>query len=144
MNLPLRFSSLVLIGLSSCSLFDRDDSHPAVSLVRVEEGPEAEARAALVNVIRLARQKDLPAFKKLILPADLPDFEAREKERPGFYQAMMATISAEKPREYRLELTGSLARFTAQPAQKIGDYSKKPVTKVLLVRDGDQWELGKN
>lgn len=134
----------LLLGLTGCNTLNMTEETPHPHSVSLEQGPEAEVRAALVHVLSVARHKDLPAFKTLILPADLPDFEAREKDYPGTYQSMMASISAEKPKNYRLDLNGSLATFTAQPTPKMGDYSKKENIRLVLVRDGDQWKLGKN
>lgn len=134
---------LLLSGLTGCNTLNMTEETPHLNHVSLEQGPEAEVRAAWVNVLSVAKRKDLTAFKKLILPADLPDFEAREREHPGAYQSMMAAISAEKPKDYRLELAGSLAIFTAQPTPKMGDYSKKQSIRMVLVRDGDQWKLGK-
>ncbi len=144
MKRSLNFFYLFLSVLSGCTDLNLYNDPPPANLVRVEEGPEAEVRAAWVNVVSVAYRRDLAAFKKLILPADLPVFDAREKDRPGSYDSLMEIISSEKPRDYRMELAGSLATFTAEPAPRMGDYRKKMPIKVTLVRDGDQWKLGKN
>lgn len=138
------FSCLLLLTLSGCSDLNFGDDPAPATLVRVEEGPEAEVRAAWVNVVSVASRQDVAGFRKLILPADLPDFDAREKDRPGAYESLMEAISSEKPRDYRMELAGSLATFTADPAPRMGDYRKRPPIKATMVRDGDQWKLGKN
>lgn len=140
----LRTLCLLIPGLTGCNTLNMTDEAPHPHTVNMEQGPEAEVRAALVHILSVAKHKDLPAFKTLILPADLPDFEAREKDTPGTYQSMMASISAEKPKDYRLDLNGSLATFTAQPTPKMGDYRKKENIRLVLVRDGDQWKLGKS
>lgn len=140
----LRIICLFLPLLAGCNILPIGEKAPTPHRVNLEQGPEAEVRAALVHILNVAKHNDLPTFKMLILPADLPDFESREKESPGTYQSMMRAISAEKPKDYRLQLSGSLATFTAQPTPKLGDYSKKPNIRMVLVRDGDQWKLGKN
>jgi hypothetical protein len=140
----LYFPGLLILTLSACSELTLDDDPIPASLVRIENGPEAEVRAVWVNVVSVAKRRDLAAFKKLILPADLPDFETREKDRPGSYESLMEAISSENPKDYRMELTSSLATFTADPTPKMGDYRKKPPIKVMLFRDGDQWKLGKS
>ena len=144
MKRSLSFLCVLLSVLSACSDLNFGDDPAPATLVRVEEGPEAEVRAAWVNVVSVASRQDVAGFRKLILPADLPDFDAREKDRPGAYESLMEAISSEKPRDYRMELAGSLATFTADPAPRMGDYRKRPPIKAILVRDGDQWKLGKN
>lgn len=146
-RMMFRVSRLILpaalSGLASCASLGLEDP-PVVHAVVTESGPEAEARAAFVNVMSVAKRKDVTAFKKLIVPADLPEFDAREREHPGLYQAMMADISAAKAKDFRLELDGSMARFTAQFQPKLGDYRTPTATTVVLVRDGSEWKLGKS
>jgi hypothetical protein len=133
---------LLLMGLTACATLSMSEA-PA-PLIRTENGPEAEARAALVHVVSVAQRQDVAAFKKLIYPPDLPDFNARERDNPGLYTHLMADISAEKLKDYRLELLGSSAIFTAQTHPKLGDYGKPAVIKVVLIRDGNEWKLGKS
>lgn len=146
-RLMFRWSRLILCaalsGLSSCASLGLEGA-PVKPVVAMESGPEAEARAAFVNVMSVAMHGDVAAFKKLIAPADLPEFDAREREQPGMYKAMMADISAAKAKDFRLELDGSMARFTAQFQPKLGDYRTQTATTVVLVRDGSEWKLGKS
>jgi hypothetical protein len=79
----------------------------------------------------------------LLYTPDVPDFEAQERDHPGRYAGLMAAISAAKPQDYRLELAGSTATFTAPVAPKLGDYSRPASIRVVLIRDGKQWKLGK-
>ena len=144
MKRSLYFSCLLPLVFTACSELNFGNDPAPASLVRIEQGPEAEVRAAWVNVVSVAKRKDVPAFRKLILPADLPDFDAREKDRPGAYESLMEAIASERPKDFRMELAGSLATLTADPAPRMGDYRKNPPIKFILVRDGDQWKLGKN
>jgi hypothetical protein len=134
--------TILLMGLTACSIFGTN--HVPATLVKTENGPEAEARAALVQVVSVAQRQDVAAFKKLIYPPDLPDFTARDSANPGLYARLMAAIAAEKPKDYRLELVGSSAIFTATPHAKLGDYSKPALVTVVLIRDGNEWKLGKS
>lgn len=147
-RLMLRLSRLILpatlSGLAACASLGLEDAPRIAPAVVTESGPEAEARAALVNVMSVAMRKDVAAFKKLILPADRADFDAREREHPGLYEAMMTDISAAKAKDYRLELDGSIARFTTRFQAKLGDYRTKTATTVVLVRDGSEWKVGKS
>jgi hypothetical protein len=131
-----------VLALTACAYLSPEPA-PA-TLVSVEEGPSAEARAALVNLVSVAQRKDVGAFKQLLYTPDVPDFEAQERDHPGRYAALMAAISAAKPQDYRLELAaGSTATFTAPVAPKLGDYSRPAIIRVVLIRDGNQWKLGK-
>jgi len=127
---------MVLLGLSSCSnpMVNETPSH----FVRTESTPEAEVRAVFVNIASVSRRKDVDAFKKLIYPADLPDLDAEEREHSGIYESMMASITAHRPKDFRLDLTDSTATFTKEPDSRFG--SK---TVVVLVRDGTLWKIAK-
>ena len=134
--------SSAALALPGCAYFEPAPAAPAHT-VRVEEGPAAEARAALVNVVRVAQRQDAAAFKALIYGPDLPDFEARERDKPGQFANLMAAIAAAKPQDYQLELAGSTATFTASLTPKLGDYTRPVSIRVLLIRDGNQWKLAR-
>lgn len=138
-NMP-RFSHLILpmalLGLPACSNAPMPESPQFV--VRTEDTPEAEARAAFVHVASVSQRKDIDAFRQLIYPADLPDMDAEERQQAGHYEAIMTSIAAHKLKAFRLDLIGSTATFTAEP-----DLKSDARTVVVLVRDGALWKLAK-
>ena len=138
--------SMLLIGCADTPLVPDASPSPGVPVthVRTDSGPEAEVRAAFVHVFSVAQRKNVDEFRQLIYPPDLAAFDAVEWEHHGSYEAMMTAITGEKPKDYQLDLTVSRAVFTVQPSPTLGDYSKKPLTTVVLVRDGSQWKVGVN
>jgi len=138
MNDTSRFSCLILpmalLGLAACSNAPMLESPQFV--VRTEDTPEAEARAAFVHVASVSQRQDVDAFRQLIYPADLPDMDAEERQQAGHYAALMASIAAHKPKDFRLDLNGSTATFTTDP-----DLKSDARTVVVLVRDGALWKI---
>ena len=140
MNTRSRFSRLIfpmlLLGLAACSTSPEQESTP--NFVKTEDTPEAEARAAFVNLASVSHRKDIDAFRPLIYAADLPDMEAEERQHPGHYEALMASIAAHKPKDFRLDLIGSTATFTWDT-----DPGADARVVVVLVRDGVLWKMAK-
>ena len=142
---PAAFFFLIVLTLSACSTYDSWMNPPAQSatgFVRIENTPESEVRAAFVQVVRVAQGNDVDAFKKLIEPNALSFFEDAEWKHPGHYLAFMKAIAADKPKDYHLDLTPSMAIFRVEPKQRLGDYTKTQITEVILVREGPQWKIG--
>jgi len=140
MNNNPRLSRLILpmalLGLAACS--DATMQESSQLWVRTEDTPEAEARAAFVHVASVSQSKDIDAFRQLIYPADLPDMDAEERQQAGHYAAVMASIAAHKPKDFRLDLIGSTATFTTDP-----DLQSDSGTVVVLLRDGALWKIAK-
>lgn len=134
--------SFALAGCTTLDLSGLSATPEATgSFVRAETSPEAEARAAFVNVASVAQRRNVEAFKALVYAPDLPVFDANEAEHRGSYEALMTDISAHKIRDYRLDLADTTATFTADALPQPGDYSQKPATRVMLVRDGALWKI---
>jgi len=125
---------MALLGLAACSNAPMLESPQFV--VRTEDTPEAEARAAFVQVASVSQRQDVDAFRQLIYPADLPDMDAEERQQAGHYAAVMASIATHKPKDFRLDLNGSTATFTTDP-----DLKPDARTVVVLVRDGALWKI---
>jgi hypothetical protein len=138
----LMWMALATTGCSTLDAWINPPAPGANGFVRIENTPESEVRAAFVHVVRVAQNRDVEAFKKLIEPSALPLFEDSEWSHPGHYVAYMAAIAADKPKDYHLDLTPSLAVFRIEPKQRLGDYSKTQTTEVILVREGPQWKIG--
>lgn len=136
------FSFLILSG---CSFWGFTDA-PATSTasVRTNSTPEAEVKAAFVNVMRVSQSKQVDAFRQLINAKDVVEFDADEGDRKGSYEAYMAAIVSHPLKDYRIELTGSEAIFRAEPQQKLGVYEKEKATEVVLVRDEGLWKIGRS
>lgn len=145
-KLPL--TSLILCGfliVSGCSLWDAADSaEPSIARVRTTDTPEAEVKAAFVNVMRVAQSKQIDAFRQLINAKDVVEFDADEGDRKGSYQAYMVAIVSHPLKDYRIDLSGSKAIFRAEPQQKLGVYEKEKATEVVLVRDEGLWKIGRS
>lgn len=142
MNDTPRFSCLILpmalFGLAACSNAPLGESPQPQFVVRTEDTPKAEARAAFVHVASVSQRQDIDAFRQLIYPTDLPDMDAEERQQAGHYTALMASIAAHKPKDFRLDLNGSTATFTTDP-----DLKSDAGSVVVLVRDGALWKMAK-
>lgn len=131
--------------ISGCSLWETaDPSSTTTSRVRTSETPEAEVKAAFVNVMRVSQSKQVDLFRQLIRAKDVVEFDADEGERKGSYEAYMAAIISHPLKDYRIELSGSEALFRAEPQQKLGVYEKEKATEVVLVRDEGLWKIGRS
>ncbi len=136
---------LMILPFSGCATMEswiNPKPQTQTGFIRIENTPESEVRAAFVQVVRVAQENDVDAFKKLIEPHALPAFEDAEWKHPGHYSVYMKAIAADKPKDYHLDLTPSMAIFTIEPKPRLGDYSKEQTTAVILVRDGPQWKIG--
>jgi len=141
-NPLILFSFLILSG---CSFWESTDAPAtAIASVRTDSTPEAEVKAAFVNVMRVAQSKQVDAFRQLINAKDVVEFDADEGDRKGSYEAYMAAIVSHPLKDYRIELTGSEAIFRAEPQQKLGVYDKEKATEVVLVRDEGLWKIGRS
>ncbi len=139
---PLILSGALI--LSGCSFWETPDSPaPAMASVRTLSTPEAEVKAAFVNVMRVSQTKQVDAFRQLINAKDVVEFDADEGDRKGSYEAYMAAIVSHPLKDYRIELTGSEALFRAEPQQKLGVYDKEKATEVVLVREDGLWKIGR-
>jgi len=139
------FILLSFLILSGCSYWETTDS-PATSIakVRTSSTPEAEIKAAFVNVMRVAQSKHVDAFRQLINPKDVVEFDADEGDHKGSYEAYMAAIVSHPLKDYRLEFSNSEAIFRAEPQQKLGVFEKEKPTEVVLVRDEGLWKIGRS
>lgn len=141
-------TSLILLSfliLSGCSFWETADL-PATSAsrVRTSDTPEAEVRAAFVNVMRVSQTKEVESFRRLITAKDVVEFDADEGEKKGSYEAYMAAIVSHPLKDYRIEFSGSEAIFRADPQQKLGIYDQGKTTEVVLVRDEGLWKIGRS
>lgn len=141
LNPLILLSCLMMTG---CALWEATDPEASTaSRVRTSETPEAEVKAAFVNVMRVSKTKQVDAFRQLIRAKDVVEFDADEGERKGSYEAFMTAIVSHPLKDYRIELSGSEAVFRAEAQQKLGVYDKEKATEVLLVRDEGLWKIGR-
>jgi hypothetical protein len=132
--------------LSGCSYFTSEDpaKNPA-TWVHATDSPEAEVKAAFVNIMRICQTKEVDVFRKLIRPQDVVEFDADEGEHPGSYEALMAAIISHPLKDYHLDATPARVVFTADPkAPKLGVYEKQAPTEVILVKEDNQWRIARS
>lgn len=146
MKRPLnRLILFCFLIISGCTLWETaDTASTAMGRVRTTETPEAEVKAAFVNVMRISQTRQVDAFRQLITAKDVVEFDADEGDRKGSYEAFMAAIVSHPLKDYRIELLGTEAIFRAEPQQKLGVYEKAKATEVVLVRDEGLWKIGRS
>jgi hypothetical protein len=112
-------------------------------LSQAAPGTEAEARAAFVKLVGVAKKRQTAEFKKLIARADLAEMEEMEKESPGMIAMMMEMIGADNPKLFKAEIQGDVAVFVKETREKSKDGSSSSKTTVRLIREDKQWKFGK-
>jgi hypothetical protein len=134
---------LALGPFTGCSLWESTGPQPSkTAWVRTSDTPESEVKASFVNLMRVSQTKDIEAFRKLINPKDVVEFDADEGEAAGSYNRLMADIVSHPLKDYRVDLAPDRAVLTADPLKpKLGDYQKPHTTVVVLVRNDGGWKL---
>jgi hypothetical protein len=110
----------------------------------VPSSAEQEARATFVELVDVSKKRQLDRFKALIAAADLEEMEALDKEKPGFFEMLMALIAeGGDPSEYTADVKDDRVIFVRRIREKTADSSSTETTTVTMVRQGNQWRLGK-
>lgn len=134
---------LSLLGLTGCAeIFPAEGDSPPVEKagIRASDTPDNEVRAALVQLMRISGEKDQEAFRLLIYPPDLIQFDADEGERRGSYLALMNEIASHKVRDYRIEVTGKDALAIPDHPDRRG-LAPAPGRTLALALEGGSWRL---
>lgn len=135
--------SLLFFVHAGCSGIDPATTDPMLPEkfgIKTSDHPENEVQAALVQIMRVASSKNIEAFRQLIYPQDLFQFDADEGEARGSYQSLMAEIASHKVKDYRIERSGSEAVLIPD---RMSFQGQKPTSgrRLSLIQEGSAWMI---
>lgn len=114
---------------------------PPAATAQPSPAAEREARAAFVNLIDAAKQRDTSQFRSLIAS---PDLKAMEEIKPGFVALMMEMMADTEPSKYAAEVKPAGVTFRRQVVTQTADSKGTQSTTFTMVREGNAWKIGKH
>jgi hypothetical protein len=117
---------------------------PPAATAQPSPAAEREARAAFVNLIDAAKQRDTSQFRSLIASPDLKAMEEMDKGKPGFVAMMMEMMADTEPSKYAAEVKPAGVTFRRQVVTQTADSKGTQSTTFTMVREGNDWKFGEH
>jgi uncharacterized membrane protein len=136
----MHFRSLLWILVSICVVLFQPGVYAGNG---TSNGTEAEARAAFVKLVAVAKKHQTGEFKKMIAKADLQEMEAMEKESAGMFKMIMDMVAADDPKDFKAEVKENVVTFVKQTQNDSKEMTGTTTITVTLIREGNQWKFGK-